>query len=245
MLFVPQRPSIAEGKDYPLKMNSSCRWKGFQPFSVLVKRLHSLFSIDRMNKFSLHSKVFHRFSSLQVKNSFGTFPSFENRHAVIVMGAYRRVVLHSQWPIISSRLNRASNEQCSWCKMGLSIIEDILRLHREFRCGTGCCWCSYWDNCQQVVTVESPPGQIIGTVTQQWTMRILFIEKTRLLWWFVRGSIWRACYELKDQHESTTLTIVGPRCICNGSCCENKFTVSIQFCFQGECIVIKWLSFSR
>jgi hypothetical protein len=37
-------------------------------------------------------------------------------------------------------------------------------------------------------------------------------------------------YILKDATENTTLTILGPTCICDGPyscCCENKFTVSI------------------
>ncbi|CAF2077277.1 unnamed protein product [Rotaria magnacalcarata] len=87
--------------------------------------------------------------------------------------------------------------------------QEIMQIHREFTCFSGCCWCAYCKGCRQEVTIEAPPGQPIGTVTQA-------------------GSCWRMHYVLKDIEERTTLTIVGPRCICDGAwccCCKNKFTL--------------------
>ncbi|CAF3669997.1 unnamed protein product [Rotaria sp. Silwood1] len=45
--------------------------------------------------------------------------------------------------------------------------QEVMRIHREFTCCAGCCWCAYCSGCQQEVTIEAPPGQIIGTVKQK------------------------------------------------------------------------------
>lgn len=91
-----------------------------------------------------------------------------------------------------------------------SSNQEIIRVKREFRycaaCGNCYACCSA---CQQEVAIESPPGNVIGYVTQT-------------------CSCWRPCYELKDVQGNVILTIAGPLCICDGPyacCCENKFTV--------------------
>ncbi|CAF3073601.1 unnamed protein product [Rotaria sp. Silwood2] len=87
--------------------------------------------------------------------------------------------------------------------------QEVMRIHREFTCCAGCCWCAYCSGCQQEVTIEAPPGQIIGTAKQN-------------------GSCWRMHYVLQDINTNVSLTILGPRCICDGAlccCCENKFTL--------------------
>jgi hypothetical protein len=44
-----------------------------------------------------------------------------------------------------------------------------MRVRREFRCCAGFCnWFACCAACQQEVTVESPVGTIIGSVTQQY-----------------------------------------------------------------------------
>ncbi|CAF3495141.1 unnamed protein product, partial [Rotaria sp. Silwood2] len=69
-----------------------------------------------------------------------------------------------------------------------------------------CCCC---ESCMQQVTVECPPGQIIGTVQQE-------------------ASVSGMQYVIKDENNMPMVTIMGPCCICSGiySCgCENKYTV--------------------
>ncbi|CAF1050431.1 unnamed protein product [Rotaria sp. Silwood1] len=87
--------------------------------------------------------------------------------------------------------------------------QEIIRIKRKFKCCAGCCWCACCDGCRQEVIVESPPGTIIGFVTQE-------------------CSCWRMKYILKDITENPILSIIGPGCICDGpyaACCENKFTL--------------------
>ena len=59
------------------------------------------------------------------------------------------------------------------------------------RCA-GCCDC-----CSQEVTIESPPGTVVGYVKQT-------------------GSFWKATYEILDETHNAVLKIVGPCCICDG-----------------------------
>lgn len=49
-----------------------------------------------------------------------------------------------------------------------SFFQEIIRIKREFRCcAGGCCWCACSPGCQQEVIVESPPGNVVGSVTQE------------------------------------------------------------------------------
>jgi hypothetical protein len=41
-------------------------------------------------------------------------------------------------------------------------------IKREFKCCSGCCWCTGSQCCSQEITAESPPGTLIGTVSQQY-----------------------------------------------------------------------------
>ncbi|UJR22051.1 hypothetical protein I4U23_025119 [Adineta vaga] len=90
-----------------------------------------------------------------------------------------------------------------------SANQEVIRIKREFKCCSGCCWFACCAGCVQEVTIESPPGTIIGFVSQE-------------------CSCWRMNYVLKDAAGSPVLHIVGPGCICDGPyacCCENKFTL--------------------
>ncbi|CAF3604251.1 unnamed protein product [Rotaria sp. Silwood1] len=87
---------------------------------------------------------------------------------------------------------------------------ELIRVHRELQSCSGCNCCGSCEGCMQQVTVECPPGQIIGTVQQE-------------------GSRSGMNYVIKDVNNIPMLTIMGPSCICNGvySCgCENKYIVS-------------------
>ncbi|CAF1100799.1 unnamed protein product [Rotaria sordida] len=90
-----------------------------------------------------------------------------------------------------------------------SANQEIIRIKREFRCFAGCNWFACCEACSQEVVVESPPGTIIGYVSQE-------------------CSFLRATYVLKNESGIPVLNIVGPACICDGPyacCCENKFTI--------------------
>ncbi|CAF2520430.1 unnamed protein product [Rotaria sp. Silwood2] len=80
---------------------------------------------------------------------------------------------------------------------------------RPLKCCSGCCWCACSECCSQEVTVESPPGTLIGLVSQQ-------------------GSCCRPIFAIKDDNDNHILTVRGPLVRCDGPfscCCETKFTL--------------------
>ncbi|CAF4529420.1 unnamed protein product [Rotaria sp. Silwood1] len=86
---------------------------------------------------------------------------------------------------------------------------EIIRVKREFKCCAGSVWCACCAACSHEIIVESPPGTVIGYVTQE-------------------CSFHRVHYALKDANDNVVLKIVGPGCMCDGPlacCCENKFTL--------------------
>ncbi|UJR38895.1 hypothetical protein I4U23_031563 [Adineta vaga] len=104
-----------------------------------------------------------------------------------------------------------------WCTQSrgfdLHIVDsankEVIYLRRSFKYCAGCCWCACSDACRQEITVESPPGTVIGFVTQE-------------------CSCWYIQYILRDEADQPVLKIVGPDCICDGSCSccsENNFTL--------------------
>jgi len=49
------------------------------------------------------------------------------------------------------------------------ISQEVIRVKREFKyCAGCCCWCACASGYAQEVVVESPPGTVIGYVTQQY-----------------------------------------------------------------------------
>ncbi|CAF1560797.1 unnamed protein product [Rotaria magnacalcarata] len=86
---------------------------------------------------------------------------------------------------------------------------ELIRVHRELQSCSGCCCFANCENCKQHVTVESPPGHILGTVEQEFSLSSMK-------------------YVLKDANDTPMLFIMGPCCICDGthSCgCENKYAL--------------------
>lgn len=65
---------------------------------------------------------------------------------------------------------------------------QVLHLYRPLRCDSCCFPC-----CLQAMEVSAPPGNVIGTVEQNW-------------------SIFKPSFDLKDQSGNTVLKIEGPLC---------------------------------
>lgn len=83
----------------------------------------------------------------------------------------------------------------------------VMRISREFKCCTGCCWCAgMCDHCAFEVTIEAPVGQVVGYVKQG-------------------GSFWKANYDILDEAHEPILKIEGPCCVLDGPCCpcDNEF----------------------
>ncbi|XP_072047470.1 phospholipid scramblase 2-like [Amphiura filiformis] len=80
--------------------------------------------------------------------------------------------------------------------------EEVIRIVRPFQCCAGCCWCADGGNCCSLtINIESPPGTIVGTVTQ-----------TR--------SSWKPEMNVMNSSGETVLKIRGPCCLCNMVCCR-------------------------
>ncbi|XP_064603932.1 phospholipid scramblase 2-like isoform X2 [Liolophura sinensis] len=52
-----------------------------------------------------------------------------------------------------------------------NLGQEVIRVTREFKCCTGCGCCAHIDGCAYTVTVEAPPGQVVGYVKQQYSHR--------------------------------------------------------------------------
>ncbi|XP_058124709.1 phospholipid scramblase 2-like [Anopheles ziemanni] len=77
---------------------------------------------------------------------------------------------------------------------------EVLHFRRDLRCQSCCFPC-----CLQKLEVSAPPGTVIGTVEQKWTLL-------------------RPEFNIKDQHGQTVLIIRGPCCQCS-LCGDVKFVV--------------------
>lgn len=86
--------------------------------------------------------------------------------------------------------------------------QEVIRVNREFKCCAGCNWCAGSDCCAMVVTVEAPPGNIVGSVKQA-------------------QSCLAPKYTIRDASDNVVFLIEGPVCICQGPCCtqDQEFKV--------------------
>ena len=75
-----------------------------------------------------------------------------------------------------------------------------MKISRDFKCCSGCSWfADLCDHCSYEVTVESPVGNVIGYVKQ-------------------RGSLWKAHYDILNDHHQTVLEVKGPAFIFDVPC---------------------------
>lgn len=81
---------------------------------------------------------------------------------------------------------------------------EVIHLYRPLRCDSCCFPC-----CLQSIEVSAPPGNVIGTIQQEW-------------------SLCYPTYAIKNAAGDTVLRIEGPCCTCR-MCCDVKFRVS---CFK-------------
>eukprot|EP00058_Branchiostoma_floridae_P006284 XP_002591772.1 hypothetical protein BRAFLDRAFT_123522 [Branchiostoma floridae] len=79
--------------------------------------------------------------------------------------------------------------------------QEVMRIHRDFKCCAGCCWCAgCCDCCAFEVTVEAPVGQQIGIVRQL-------------------GSKWKPHFSVMNGQRDEIFKIWGPCCVWAGPCC--------------------------
>ncbi|XP_061196529.1 phospholipid scramblase 2-like [Saccostrea echinata] len=78
--------------------------------------------------------------------------------------------------------------------------EEVIRVTRPFKCFAGCAWCACINAFAHGVTVEAPPGQVVGYVKQQ-------------LSWFPPR------YSILDANRQEVFCIRGPLCMITGPCC--------------------------
>jgi len=73
--------------------------------------------------------------------------------------------------------------------------QPLMRLDRPWRCTPSLCWCCHL----QEMSIESPPGQLQGTIKQQWTC-------------------WIPKYKVYNAQEQVVFTITGECCYCKCGC---------------------------
>jgi len=57
--------------------------------------------------------------------------------------------------------------------MRFLIIQEVIRMNRPFKCCAGCCWCANADGCSMTIDVESPAGNVIGSIRQSYVALFL------------------------------------------------------------------------
>ncbi|KAL5014434.1 hypothetical protein ScPMuIL_008704 [Solemya velum] len=101
----------------------------------------------------------------------------------------------------------ACTRQCCGPQRGFTIHitdnmgQELIRVTREFKCCAGCSWCASVDACAHEITVEAPPGQVVGYVKQQ-------------------QSSWAPYYHIMNANHEMVLSVKGPMCIVSGPCCR-------------------------
>ncbi|KAJ8049233.1 Phospholipid scramblase 3 [Holothuria leucospilota] len=73
-----------------------------------------------------------------------------------------------------------------------SLNQGVIRIVRPFQCGVGCCRCAECNEWNAwTISVESPPGNVIGQVQ-------------------VQCSKWKAHYDILDASSHPVLKVRGP-----------------------------------
>jgi len=89
-----------------------------------------------------------------------------------------------------------------------NLGQEVIRIVRPFKCCAGCCWCADKECCSFNVIVESPPGNVIGSIRQS-------------------RSFWIPCYEILDEANQVVFRVKGPCCILQGALCTCDFPFKV------------------
>ncbi|XP_056008815.1 phospholipid scramblase 2-like isoform X3 [Ostrea edulis] len=87
--------------------------------------------------------------------------------------------------------------------------QEVIRVTREFKCGAGCPWCACVDALAHEITIEAPPGQVVGYVKQEQS-------------WCPPN------YSIQDANHQEILHMTGPVCMITGPCCPNDIDFDIM-----------------
>ncbi|CAH1776139.1 unnamed protein product [Owenia fusiformis] len=90
-----------------------------------------------------------------------------------------------------------------------NLGQEVIRCRRPFKCCAGCCWCASAECCAYTLIVETPAGEVLGTVRQA-------------------CSPWTPKFTIMDANDQTIFDVKGPCCICVGPCCtwDQEFVVT-------------------
>ncbi|XP_063409671.1 phospholipid scramblase 2-like isoform X2 [Mytilus trossulus] len=107
--------------------------------------------------------------------------------------------------------------QCCGPQRGFTIHitdnlgQELIQVKREFKCCAGCCWCASADSIAHEISIEAPPGQVVGYVRQE-------------------QSCWEPNYTIRDANHEPILRMKGPCCIIQGPCCpqDQEFIISSE-----------------
>ncbi|XP_075528164.1 phospholipid scramblase 2-like [Dermacentor variabilis] len=81
---------------------------------------------------------------------------------------------------------------------------EVLRLYRPLRCDSCCCFC-----CLQEMEVHSPPGNIIGSIRQDWSVIFPYLS-------------------IRDSGGNVVLRIIGPFCTSSICCNDVVFDITAR-----------------
>ncbi|XP_075246785.1 phospholipid scramblase 1-like isoform X2 [Convolutriloba macropyga] len=88
-----------------------------------------------------------------------------------------------------------------------NLGQEVIKVQRDFKCCAGFSWLAGCSCCAYEVSIESPPGQLIGFVRQE-------------------CSPWHPKFSIRDADGQKVLMVNGPCCVCQGAwCCEQEFLV--------------------
>lgn len=86
---------------------------------------------------------------------------------------------------------------------------EVMSLTRPLKCCPACSWCAGAECCSDLIRVEAPPGNPIGSIHQ-------------------RGSCLTPSFDVRDGDGGNVFKIQGPCCICPGVCCACDFSFQVQ-----------------
>ncbi|XP_074653998.1 phospholipid scramblase 2-like isoform X2 [Tubulanus polymorphus] len=89
-----------------------------------------------------------------------------------------------------------------------NMNQEVIRIERPFKCCAGVNCCAGAECCAMEITIESPPGTVVGFVQQE-------------------CSCLEPRYSVMNASHDRVLEIVGPVCVCQGPCCGDvEFAVN-------------------
>ena len=120
---------------------------------------------------------------------------------------YQLFALKPQFIFINIPIRCCIQLRYSYAMLKQCFDQEVIRVNRDFKFCAGCNCLAACDECQMTISVESPAGNVIGTVRQQL-------------------SCLPPCLDVMDSDGQVILRIQGPPLMLCPQFCDQKFDVS-------------------